>query len=56
MKNIRTPRTLADSQFTTGYSSAELLAYESMAHRWMYRLAGAVFAAFAAGFIVERWF
>ncbi len=56
MKNIRTPRTLADSQFVTGYSSAELLAYEAMARRWMYRLAGAVFAAFAAGFIVERWF
>lgn len=55
MKNIRTPRTLADSQFVTGYSSAELLAYESMAHRWMYRLAACVAVAFAAGYLMEKF-
>jgi len=56
MKNIRAPRTLAESEFVTGYSSAHLLEIESMAHRWMYRLAGVFFAALAAGYIVQRWF
>lgn len=55
MKNTRTPRTLSESVFVTGYSSAQFLELESTAHRWMYRLAGVFFAALAAGFIVERW-
>lgn len=53
MKNTRTPRTLADSQFVTGYSSAELLQREAWANKWLYRLAFCVFVAFAGGFILE---
>lgn len=54
MKNIRTPRTLADSQFVTGYSSAELLERETWANRWLYRIAAVAFAAIAVSLIVEK--
>ena len=56
MKNIRTPRTLAESEFVTGYSSAQLLEVESRVHAAMYVLAAVFFAALAAGYIVQRWF
>lgn len=53
MKNARTPRTLAESVFVTGYSSAELLQREAWANKWLYRLAFCVFVAFTGGFILE---
>lgn len=56
MKNIRAPRTLAESEFVTGYSSAQLLEVESRVHAAMYVLAAVFFAALAAGYIVQRWF
>ena len=54
MKNTRTPRTLADSQFTTGYSRAELLQREAWANRWLYRIAAVAFAVIAVSLIVEK--
>lgn len=54
MKNVTTPRTLADCQFVTGYSSAsysrDANAVERWAHRVMYAVAIAFIAGLAAGY------
>lgn len=55
MKNCRTPRTLSESVFTTGYSSAELLNHEALAHKWMYRLAGVTLAGAVFAYLIERF-
>lgn len=49
MKNYRTPRTLAECQFVTGYSSADLHRASVWPHRIMYALAFAVGAAIVWG-------
>lgn len=58
MKNVTTPRTLADSTFVTGYHSADYsdacARVERRAHAFMYVLAAVVGACFLAGYIVEK--
>ena len=54
MKNTRTPRTLAESEFVTGYSSAELLKREAWANKWLYRIAAVAFAVIAVSLILEK--
>lgn len=54
MKNLTTPRTLADCSFSVGYSSAsysnDANAVERWAHRVMYAVAVAFLAGLAAGY------
>lgn len=55
MKNLTTPRTLADASFVTGYSSASYIndaaRIERRAHVVMYALAVIVAAGLLAGYL-----
>lgn len=55
MKNVTTPRTLADCSFTTGYSSAsysdDAARREQRAHFVMYALAAVFILGLLAGYL-----